>query len=312
MKEWDKGWIHFSKKTRRGIFVLLILFALVAISPRLYYNYIASIPKYDIQITPLSEDEDDLHDGNSAIASNYHQPQGPFDPNQYSIEEWMAIGLSKKQAQSILNYLHTGARFRIKADLKKMYVIDSELYELLKPKINLPDAVASNSDNYQNKNKEAFSNFTDSLAQQNRAELGTPQESHIIEPILINRASDKELQKIPGIGPFFAKEIIKMRDSYGGIINSNQLLEIYKMDTDKLNKILPFLIIDKEHVNRININTASEQKLEKHPLISNDMAHSIVYFRKNYKKYKSLDELLLSPYIDSKTLNNLKPYLKVE
>ena len=312
MKEWDNEWIHFSKRTRRGIFVLLILFVIISVSPRLYYNYIASVPKFDVQITPLSDEGNDLKNENSTEKSNYFQPLESFDPNEYSIEDWMAVGLSEKQAKSILNYLNTGARFRIKADLKKIYVVDSVLYELLEPKIALPDAFSASNDNHHDGNKEPNSIERDALYQQNKSQSKEQSKSERLDPIMINVASKKELQKIPGIGPFFAEEIIDMRNRYGGILDANQLLEIYKMDNEKLKNITPYLIFDLENVKRININTATEQELVKHPFISGDMAHSIVYFRKNYKKYKSLDELLLSPYVDSKMLKKLSPYLKVE
>src|SRR5690554_7902823 len=88
----------------------------------------------------------------------------------------------------------------------------------------------------------------------------------------INHASSRELQTIPGIGPFFAKEILKIRGNYGGFISSDQLLDIYRMDEEKLSEILPYLIIDPNEVNKLNVNTASEEQLRKHPLISRDMA----------------------------------------
>lgn len=308
MSEWDKDWIHFSKKTRRGIFALLVLFIFIAVSPRLYYNYFASVPSYNVQITSLPEGREDSQVQNDTKKSKYTQPEKSFDPNGYSLKQWMAVGLSKKQSQSILKYLNTVAHFQVKSDINKLYVVDSELYELLLPKIDLPDSTTFFDEMKQTRE---FSEV-DSLFPHEQVQYSGLSENDSVQPVLINLASKKEMQKIQGIGPFFSDEIIKMRNSYGGIINANQLLEIYNMDQERLDSILPYLIIDKEHVKRLNINTATEQELAKHPLINRTMAHSIVYFRENYKKYKSLDELLLSPYIDSKTLKKLKPYLKVE
>lgn len=312
MKEWDKDWIHFSKRSRRGIFVLLGLFILIAVCPRLYYNYFASGSRYDIQITDLSEDKESPQSKNKEENTYYTQPKESFDPNQYTIDEWMAVGLSEKQAQSILNYLNTGAQFRIKSDVRKMYVIDSVLYKILLPKIDLPSSDASDKNYSSDKYEETVYNEQDTTYYQDENTSEKQLENHKITPMLINKASSKDLQKIVGIGPFFAKEIVKMRNDYGGITNVNQLLDIYNMNQDKLDSIRPYLIIDKNHVKKININLATEEELVKHPLIYREMAHSIVYFRKNYKNYKSLDELLLSPYIDSKVLKELKPYLKVE
>lgn len=304
--KWDRDWIHFSKRARRGVIVLLILYVAVAVSPRLYYNYIYTPPNYDIKISSI-----DLSDqGNvGVLESRYNQPQELFDPNLYDQEDWVATGLSEKQAKSILKYLNSGARLKVKSDLKKLYVVDDELYTLLEPKIDLPDTVVQ--DKYVKSKRYDTSNSKDSAYNENQF-VENLDEVEELSPVSVNKASSRELQSIPGIGPFFAKEIIKIRENYGGIISSDQLLDIYKMDEEKLKEILPYLIINKNEVNKLNINLASEEQLRNHPLISRDMAKSIVFFRENHRKYESLNDLLLSPYIDGSGLKQLSPYLKVQ
>jgi DNA uptake protein ComE-like DNA-binding protein len=278
----------------------------VAVSPRLYYNYIYTPPNYDIKISSI-----DLSDqGNvGVLESRYNQPQELFDPNLYDQEDWVATGLSEKQAKSILKYLNSGARLKVKSDLKKLYVVDDELYTLLEPKIDLPDTVVQ--DKYVKSKRYDTSNSKDSAYNENQF-VENLDEVEELSPVSVNKASSRELQSIPGIGPFFAKEIIKIRENYGGIISSDQLLDIYKMDEEKLKEILPYLIINKNEVNKLNINLASEEQLRNHPLISRDMAKSIVFFRENHRKYESLNDLLLSPYIDGSGLKQLSPYLKVQ
>ena len=306
-KKWDSDWIHFSKRARRGIFVLLFLYVAVAVSPRLYHNYIYTPPGYDIKYSSI---ENTASDSLDIKDSRYNQPHELFDPNAYSLDEWMAVGLSEKQANSILKYLSSGAKLRSKSDLKKLYVIDEELFALLEPKVNLPDSIARKADDehaaYGQKNypKDSSTNYK-AIKEESAVDVE-------INPLSINKSSSRELQTIPGIGPFFAQEIIKIRESYGGIISADQLLDIYKMDEEKLNEILPYLLIDKNEVIKLDVNTASEEQLRKHPLISRDMAKSIVYFRENHKKYQSLNGLLLSPYIDGQVLKRIEPYLKVE
>ena len=62
----------------------------------------------------------------------------PFDPNAVTLEELVRLGLSERQAQSILNYREKGGRFRSKEDFKKMYVVSDSLYERLEPFIDIP------------------------------------------------------------------------------------------------------------------------------------------------------------------------------
>jgi DNA uptake protein ComE-like DNA-binding protein len=256
--------------------------------------------------TLTSSDQDSVNIDKSL----YNQPKEMFNPNSYSLEEWMDVGLSEKQSKSILKYLKSGAQLKVKSDMKKLYVVDDELYSLLEPKIDLPDSIVQNK--FAENTESDWSDFSDSKSDDKNTKGKETKENIEVIPLSVNKATKHELQSIPGIGPFFAQEIIKMREKYGGIISSDQLLDIYKMDKEKLNELIPYLIIDKKEINKLDINKASEEQLRKHPLISRDMAKSIVFFRENHKKYESLNGLLLSPYIDGQVLKNIEPYLKVE
>lgn len=305
--EWDKDWLHFSKSARRGLFVLLGIFIVIAVLPRLYYNYFYQPPNYNITTTSFPSIEKQKSNKQKKYnsedkkekESHYTAPKEKFNPNKYSVADWMKIGLTKAQAQTILNYLKTGARFHKKSDLKTLYVMNAKLYATIEAKIDLPN-MESISLTQSKTNKDT------TLIAENKLIDSEPQ------PVSINSATQKELERIKGIGPFFASEIIKMRKDFGGIISAQQLLSIYKMDKEKLAKITPYLIIDSREVNKINVNTATYATLIHHPWISVDMAKSIIYYRENYKLYQSLDELLLSPYINTEVLNKLKPYIKVK
>lgn len=308
--KWDSDWVHFSKRARRGVIVLLLLFIVVAVSPRLYYNYIYTPPEYDIQMLSLAmaEEKNDAVHLEEKETSRYTQPLAMFDPNEYSLGDWMAVGLSERQSSSILKYLSSGADLEVRADLKKLYVVDEELYNLLEPKIDLPDSIVKLPSQQYAKSSYANSQSSNEQTQDNVVE----KEREVLAPVSINTASAWDLKKIPGVGPYFAKEIIKIREAYGGIISYDQLFDVYLMDEEKLEAIKPFLIIDESDVVKLDINTASEQQLRDHPLISYDMAKSIVFFRENHRPYKRIDEVILSPYIDGEKFIELKLYLSVE
>lgn len=307
-KKWDSDWIHFSKRARRGIIVLLIIFVIVAVSPRLYHNYFYKPPEYEIQVRPLEKynKEQNIAQTKGEKNSRYTQPSDLFNPNEFSLEQWMNVGLSEKQASSILKYLASGAVLKVKSDLKKLYVVDDELYEVLKPKVDLPDSIIIES-------KEDFSVDKESYNQSREKEVVADKEmTKEVKPISVNVASEAELETIPGIGPYYAKEIVKLRNAFGGFISHDQLLGVYTMNEEKLGELKPFLIIDEDQIVKLNINTASEKELRTHPWISYDIAKSIVYFREKHRPYRRIDEILLSPFIDSEKFNTIKPYLKVE
>jgi|SRR5690606_11928185 len=59
-----------------------------------------------------------------------------FDPNQYTKQDWMKIGFSEKQANSILKYRKSlGGKFKSLDEIQKCYVISAEKFEEIKPYI---------------------------------------------------------------------------------------------------------------------------------------------------------------------------------
>lgn len=61
-----------------------------------------------------------------------------FNPNTASLADFMRLGFSEKQAQSILNYRDKGGKFRRAEDFAKSYVVADSVFERLKPYIDIP------------------------------------------------------------------------------------------------------------------------------------------------------------------------------
>ena len=51
-----------------------------------------------------------------------------FNPNTASLDDFVRLGFSEKQARSILNYREKGGRFRRKSDFAKSYVVADSVY----------------------------------------------------------------------------------------------------------------------------------------------------------------------------------------
>jgi competence ComEA-like helix-hairpin-helix protein len=62
-------------------------------------------------------------------------------------------------------------------------------------------------------------------------------------PIDLNRASEKDLTRLKGIGPTRARQIIALRDSLGGFHTSEELLQIKGIGIKTLEKIQPDIIV---------------------------------------------------------------------
>ena len=71
-----------------------------------------------------------------------------------------------------------------------------------------------------------------------------PKKPEIKEKIHINRATAKELELLPGIGPVLAKRIISLRQSKGGFAKVEDLMEVDGIGSKKLEEIKNWVIID--------------------------------------------------------------------
>ena len=124
------------------------------------------------------------------------------------------------------------------------------------------------------------------------------------EFINLNSADTTELKSLPGIGSFFARNIVEYRDKLGGFIEKEQLLEIYAFDTTKMSNIKNLIIVDPIKLRKINVNNDDFKTILRHPYIEYEDVKKIVNHReskgmiKNWEQYlkvverKDIDERL--------------------
>ncbi len=212
-------------------------------------------------------------------------PPSKFNPNEYSIKDWMYIGLSEKQAAVVLKF--TKYRLKSNADLKKIFIISDELYELIKDSTIYPET-----------------NFKNEYPKNEYAVVETK-----IQKYDLNSVTEEELLKIRGIGPFFAKQIIKKRDQLGGFYRYDQLIEVWKVTEENMVIWSPSLEIDLAQIRKININTVSAEELTKHPYFSWNVANSVVKIREQNGRFLKIESIKKSHLITEELFEKLKPYL---
>lgn len=105
-------------------------------------------------------------------------------------------------------------------------------------------------------------------------------------PIIdINTADTMLLKELPGIGSSFAKRIVEYRNRLGGYIKTEQLLEVYGMDTTRFGNIENYVIVNSIfEPNKLRINYDSFKVLNRHPYLEYEDVKKIV----NYREQKGL------------------------
>jgi len=225
-----KEYFVFSKSERNGIIVLVVIIILLILAPYFYKTFFQTIPsnetnfysRVDSFFTALTQKpEESIKSPNYPIEhEEFDKHSSPtyffFDPNNTTIEEFVQLGLTVKQAQVIERYRNKGGRFITPEEFSKMYVIDSSMYKKLKPWIKIRLLVKNN----EQTNKDSISKIKE--------------QSIVVE---LNSADTIELTKIKGVGKAFARRIIAYRDLLGGYVRIDQLGEVYGMQKDLLRAI---------------------------------------------------------------------------
>lgn len=125
----------------------------------------------------------------------------------------------------------------------------------------------------------------------------------------LNSADTTTLQLLHGIGPAYARRIVKYRERLGGFTNKEQLLEIYGITPQLLEHIGPYIIIDTQAISRMAINTIPLKQLIKHPYIEYYQARDIINLRSHGRRFECADDLRAVPSMADSTLQRLLPYI---
>ena len=111
---------------------------------------------------------------------------------------------------------------------------------------------------------------------------------------------------MPGIGSFYARQIVRYREKLGGFCSADQLLEIEGFPEDAL----PYFQVSTGAIQKLNVNKLSAAQLRKHPYISYFMAKAITDYRRMKGPLHSLQELRLLPDFTPELIQRLQPYVE--
>ena len=310
MKKFIKDYFTFSTKESYAAITLLIITAIFIALPYFFSSKknkeplnasltrVAGIQLAANDRSKLSGNEENGYERhsnpynykNTTKAVNKITPF-EFDPNTIDEYGLHKLGLSDKLIKTILNYRSKGGYFKTAEDIRKIWGLKQEDAAILIPYISI---VAKP---YGNK----FSN-------QAIAKSYEKLKPAIVD---INTATVDDLKALPALGNT-AYRIIKFREKLGGFIGVNQIKETYGLSDSVYQLILPYLSFSTVTIQKININTASDIELAKHPYISNDIAKAIVIYRKQKGNYNRVEDVKKIVFINQAAFVKIEPYLTVE
>jgi len=277
--------IGFTRRERRATLVVTLILLVIII---VRYSSV-SHGFDDVIITPLPERR--LTEQTSIISQSV---LFSFDPNTATREMLTALGLSGRQASTLINYREAGARFDKPADLLKVYGIDTILYARLSPYISIK--------------KEPGSMRVTAKRVTSGIDLPTAVIASGSSLIELNTCTEADLRALPGIGAVLSARIVKYRKLLGGFVNTRQLQEVYGIDTASLNSIYQRIFVNIDSVKMLRMDSCSFKELARHPYIGAETARAIIKYRDIIGPPSGIDVLLKQRVLDSATANRMAPY----
>jgi DNA uptake protein ComE-like DNA-binding protein len=221
-----------------------------------------------------------------------HVETFPFDPNTADSSQLIRLGLQSWQVRNIYKYRARGGVYRKKEDFARLYGLTVKDYHRLEPYIRI-------SSDYQP---------AATLVKEERKERDTlryPVKIQEDEQVVLNTADTATLRKVPGIGVYFAKEIVRYGQRLGGYVSVDQLDEI--ADFPQASK--KYFVVQQAHPKKLNVNQLTLQQLRRHPYINYYQARAIKEYCRLHGPLKSLDDLRLSRDFPPEVIQRLAPYV---
>lgn len=193
--------------------------------------------------------------------------------NKVASEELVGIGFPKSKADQIVGFRSRIGGYKSDEDLLKCYAVDSNIFSQLAPFLSYEE------------------------------------EEKTLAIIGINSCNEVDLRQFKGIGDFRAKKIISYREALGGYVDKSQLYEISIIPTEVIDELLPFLEIDREQVQKIDLNTVEFKELLKHPYFDYDLTKEIFRLKNRNGKISSVEELKTIIFVGDSKIRQIEPYL---
>lgn len=230
-----------------------------------------------------------------------------FDPNTADSTQLLRLGLQPWQVRNIYRYRAKGGVYRKKEDFARLYGLTVKDYRRLEPYIRISEdylpasTLVGGRGDINDRNYRDYSNYSTYKKDSLRYPVKIREGEHVV----LNTADTSMLRKVPGIGAYYAKEIVRYGKWLGGYVHVSQLDEIDNFPKEAKK----YFVITDPHPQKLSINKLTLQQLRRHPYINYYQAKAIVDYRRLHGDIKSLRDLRFSSDFTDEDIRRLEPYI---
>lgn len=270
----------------------------------------------NFKLIPKNENSQEILQFSSvpAESENENRILSEFDPNELSKEQWLQLGFSEKQAETILKYKNVvGGKFVSKEQFRKCYSVSEKKYLELEPYILLSE----NSSNFTKNSERYFSSYS-------KKELKIPGKFNPDE------YSEQNWINL-GFSEKQAAAILKYKKFLGGsFISKKKLKECFVISDENFRKLQPFLLLPEKSPENYPVNYSKTEKTKiayrnfdpneldmegwKNLGFSEKQAAVILNYKTKILKgnFRNAEDLQNCFVVSEEKFNELKPYIFIE
>ncbi len=285
-----KSHFKFNKQERSGIFFLLLVIVVLQVCLLVYKSYPAQGNSKYFKIDSLQQATVTRLKREALVKDSVKWY--PFNPNFISDYKGYTLGMSPAEIDRLHAFRKTGSYVNSAEEFQAVTEVSDSLLRTVAPYFKFPDWTEKRGTKVANakaKNQQVVAQVVD-----------------------LNLATEEELQTIKGIGATLSARIVKFRDRLGGFMVADQLYDVYGLEPQVVKRALQrFKVMEKPLIEKININTASVEELQKLIYLQKKVAIGIVNYRNNNKSITSFEELSKIENFPSDKLDRIVLYLSL-
>ena len=277
--------LRYTKQEKRGILFLLLLIS--GLQSGYYFFTTQSIQN---NTTHFTIDSMAIHYIDSVKESQLIK-KGPvlraFNPNFINDYKGYQLGLSPDELDRLYTYREKAKYVNTAEEFQEVTGVSDSLLLQIRPYFKFPQFA----------NKPA-----------------TPKLVLTTNEVLtdLNTATVESLQRISGIGPVLSKRIIAFRNSLGGFLVTEQLLDVYGLKPEVAKKAMKeFKVLSIPEIKKIPLNTATIEELAGLVYINYHLARKIVHHRSRIGGFDSIAQLTKIEDFPADRINRIKLYLSL-
>lgn len=288
MKQQPKFFYPFTRGQRTGVLALLLLVVVIQVS---YYLFSSNDFSTTSQTTRQEKDWLALQpkiDSLKSLAGEKRDTIYPFNPNFISDYKGYTLGLSLAEIKRLHDFRKTGKYVNSAEDFQDVTKVSDVQLAKISPYFKFPDWVSKK----EKSSKIAYVDFDDKKFDKSFGKSEKSDKKNLVK-IDLNTALEEDLDKVYGIGPAFAKKILRKRAQLGAFVSMEQMDEFTEFSPEAINGLRhKFMIGPQPEVIKVNINTASLNQLSYFPYFNRSIAKSVITRRSMKGKISNIEELL--------------------